>query len=122
MSSLRCTFALLLGAFATTSAFAEHGSLVPAKDASPEWLAKAKAEYPTDQCVVSEDKLTGDMGGPVDFVYQEKGKPDRLVRFCCKDCVKDFKKDPDKYLSEVDKAAAAKNNAPKDASHAHASP
>ena len=121
IQSLRFCAALLLGALSSAVAFAADeakGTLVPAKDANAEWLAKAQAAYPTDKCVVSEDKLGGDMGPPADFVYKEEGKPDRLVRFCCKDCQKDFKKEPAKYLSELDKAAAAKGTPAKDAGHA----
>ena len=47
-------------------------------------------------------------GPPRDFIYQEAGKPDRLVRFCCAGCLKDFNKDPEKYLKMIDDAAAAK--------------
>ncbi len=73
------------------------------------WLAKALADYPMDSCSVSGDKYEGgDMGKPQDYVYKQEGQPDRLVRFCCKDCVRDFKKDPAKYLKIIDEAAAAK--------------
>lgn len=72
------------------------------------WLAKAMAEYPTNMCVVSNDKLGGDMGLPQDYVYREEGKPDRLVRFCCKDCLKDFNDDSAKYLGLIDAAAKKK--------------
>ena len=69
----------------------------------------AIAAYPLTTCVVSGDKLeAGDMGPPINYVYKEEGKPDRLVRFCCKGCIKKFKKDPAKYLKEIDDAAAAK--------------
>ena len=81
----------------------------PAPDAT--WLAKAKADYPLKTCVVSNEEFDGDMGKAIDFVYQQKGQPDRLVRFCCKDCRKDFDKDPAKYLKLIDEAAAkAKKN------------
>jgi hypothetical protein len=73
--------------------------------------ANSTADYPLATCVVSGDKLGGDMGAPVDYIYKEEGKPDRLVRFCCKNCVKDFKKDPAKYLKMIDDAAAAKAKA-----------
>ncbi|MCX6945517.1 MAG: hypothetical protein NT173_12310 [Opitutales bacterium] len=46
------------------------------------------------------------MGGPIDYFFKEKGKPDRLVRFCCKHCIKDFEKDPAKYLKKLDQAQA----------------
>jgi hypothetical protein len=74
------------------------------KDAA--WVAKQKSDYPTSVCIVSDDKLGGDMGGPVDFIYRVEGKPDRLVSFCCKDCVKDFNKEPEKFLKILDAAAA----------------
>jgi len=88
-----------------------HGQLVPAKDAPADWVEKERADYPLDSCVVSEDKLKGDMGGPIDYVYKQEGKPDRLVRFCCKDCIKDFKKNPNKYLSAIDAEAAKRKGA-----------
>ncbi len=28
------------------------------------------------------------------------------VHFCCKDCVKDFQKDPEKYMSRLNEAVA----------------
>jgi len=91
------------------SAHAMKGELVRPTEKDAAWVAKAKAEYPLTSCVVSEDKLEGgDMGPPQDFIYRETGKPDRLVRFCCKDCIKDFKKDPDKFLAALNEAAAKK--------------
>jgi len=108
--------ALLLGAalFAAPPAHAKEGCAccaatpVSAQDSSV-WLAKAKAEYPLSTCVISGDKLEGgDMGGPVDYVYKQEGKPDRLVRFCCKSCIKTFNKNPEKYLALIDAAAKAK--------------
>ncbi|EIP96614.1 hypothetical protein OpiT1DRAFT_01035 [Opitutaceae bacterium TAV1] len=69
----------------------------------------SRADYPLETCVVSGDKLEGgDMGEPIDYIHKEKGKPDRLVRLCCKSCVRDFRKDPDKYLKQIDEAAAAR--------------
>jgi hypothetical protein len=79
------------------------GQLVAPTEKDAAWVADQKAKYPTTMCVVSDDKLGGDMGKPVDYIYRVAGKPDRLVTFCCKDCVKDFNKDPDKYLSILDK-------------------
>ena len=73
--------------------------------------ANTAADYPLTTCVVSGDKLDGDMGAPFDYTYKEDGKPDRLVRFCCKNCLKDFQKDPAKYLKMIDEAAAAKAQA-----------
>lgn len=75
-------------------------AVVPAEDAKPE----KKDAYPLQTCVVSGEKL-GDMGKP--YVYTHEG---REVRLCCKGCLKDFQKDPAKYLKKLDDAekAAAK--------------
>lgn len=125
-SPVKFLSALILGAAFTTFALAHEahnkdksgdaavGSLIKADDAgvSAEWLAKTKAEYPLETCPVSEDKLEdGEMGPPEDFVYRVEGKPDRLVRLCCKHCVRDFRKDPAKFLKTIDDAAAAKAKA-----------
>jgi hypothetical protein len=91
---------------------APAGQLVPITEKDAAWAAKAKAEYPVTACMVSGDKLEGgDMGKPVDYIYRQEGKPDRLIRFCCKDCPGDFSKDPLKYLKMLDEAAAAKAKA-----------
>jgi YHS domain-containing protein len=81
---------LLAGASLPLAAFAENAK--PA-DKSP--------AYPLETCLVSGEKL-GEMGKP--FVYQHEG---REVRFCCKNCLKDFKKDPAKYLKKLDEAEKA---------------
>jgi len=66
-------------------------------------VAEQKAKYPVDTCVVSGEKLGGDMGASFDTVYKN-----RLVRLCCKDCVASLDKDPDKYLAKLDNAVFEK--------------
>ncbi len=56
--------------------------------------------YTLKTCVVSGDKL-GEMGDP--FVYEYKG---REIKFCCKGCLKDFNKDPQKYIKKIEEAEA----------------
>jgi YHS domain-containing protein len=56
--------------------------------------------YTLKTCVVSGDKL-GEMGDP--FVYAYKG---REIKFCCKGCLKDFNKEPDKYIKKIEEAEA----------------
>jgi hypothetical protein len=41
------------------------------------------------------------MGKPVVEKYK-----DREIKFCCKSCIKDFKKEPDKYVKMIDEAEA----------------
>ena len=59
------------------------------------------SDYPLAICVVSGDKL-GQMGQPPALNYEGAE-----VRFCCKDCMKDFNKDPQKYLKRLNDAKAA---------------
>ena len=81
----------LLASFATApfAAFA----------ADKDKVAKLKP-YPLETCVVSNEKL-GEMGKPYAYEYK-----DREIKFCCKNCVKDFKKDPAKYVKKLEEAEA----------------
>ena len=80
------------------------------------WAGDAKSDaatakpkpYPLKTCVVSGEKLDGDMGKP--YVFTHEG---REIKLCCKSCLKDFKKDPAKYLKKLDetkKPAAEKGH------------
>jgi YHS domain-containing protein len=57
--------------------------------------------YPLDYCIVSGDKLDGDMGKPIVMDY--KGQE---IKFCCASCPKKFKKDPDTYMKKLADAEA----------------
>jgi len=65
-------------------------------------LAADAPAYPLKTCVVSGEKL-GTMGKPA--VLNHEGTE---VQFCCKACIKDFNKDPKKYLALLE--AAKKGN------------
>jgi len=62
-------------------------------------IEQQKPWYPLSECVVSGEAFGGDMGEPIDVVYGN-----RLIRFCCKGCIKDFKQDPETYLNKLDAA------------------
>lgn len=78
---------------------------------APAQAAPAKDDYPTDLCVVSGDKLDS-MDDLVKYAYKSPDGKEREVRFCCKDCIKKFKKDPEKYLKMLDEVAAKKAGKP----------
>ena len=68
---------------------------------TPEEKAKAEAQipsYPLKTCLVSGDELGG-MGDTVNALYG-----DRLIRFCCKGCIKSFNKNPGQYLPKLESA------------------
>jgi YHS domain-containing protein len=115
--SLALAFASIVTAASAATPSKATGQLVPVTDKDAAWVAEQKAKYPTNLCVVSDDKLGGDMGKPADYIYRVAGKPDRLISFCCKDCVADFNKDPEKYVAMLDKAAAKKGEAKKSDGH-----
>lgn len=58
------------------------------------------ANYPLKKCVVSDEEFGGEMGKPVKVTHNGTD-----VYLCCKACLKDFKKDPDKYTKMVTDAA-----------------
>lgn len=64
-------------------------------------IAAELADYPLETCVVSGDTL-GTMGEPVDHVYDN-----HLIRFCCTGCIKAFEKEPDKYMTIIEKVREA---------------
>ncbi|MHC4375102.1 MAG: hypothetical protein ACYS26_00750 [Planctomycetota bacterium] len=54
--------------------------------------------YPLDTCVVGGEGLDS-MGGPQNVVVEG-----RLIRVCCKGCIRAVKKDPAKFIAKVDAA------------------
>ena len=56
--------------------------------------------YKLETCAVTGEKL-GEMGKPYVFTHE-----DRELKLCCKSCLKDFKKDPAKYVKQVEQAEA----------------
>ena len=70
-------------------------SCKPAADNAESGTAAASDNYPLKTCVVSGEPLGG-MGEPV--VYQHEGT---TVKFCCENCIDDFKKDPAPYLKKL---------------------
>ena len=92
------TAILLTGLIAGTVGVRAADTNQPAQSAPKE--AKV-TPYPLKTCIVSGEKLGGDMGKPITLVY--KGQE---MKFCCKDCVKDFNKDPKKWMKKFDEAKA----------------
>jgi len=58
--------------------------------------------YPLDKCVVSDEKL-GEHGKPYVFTHEKQE-----IKLCCKDCLKDFKKEPAKYMKKIEDAQKEK--------------
>ncbi len=102
--ALSATVPFVFGADGPSSA--DNGAAPVANESA--WLEKARAEYPLKTCVVSGEDLAGDgdMAEAKDYIYKQPGKPDRLIRFCCRKCQSRFEKDPAKYLKIIDEAAA----------------
>ncbi len=87
-------FALL----ASPSLRAEGHDKAPAKPAAEVSKEAAAKPYPLDTCIVSDEKL-GEMGKPVVFIHEGQE-----IKLCCKDCRKDFDKEPAKYLKKLEPA------------------
>jgi hypothetical protein len=56
--------------------------------------------YTLKTCIVTDEKL-GEMGDAYVFVYEG-----REIKLCCKSCLKDFKKEPAKYVKKIEEAEA----------------
>src|SRR3989442_7397888 len=87
------TAAVLIAAYLTAPLAALSADSKDAK--KPE---KAQP-YTLKTCPVSGEKLGGDMGDPYVFTYQG-----REIKLCCKDCKKDFDKDPKQYIKKIEEA------------------
>jgi hypothetical protein len=88
----------LSSAVAAAAVLLFAGSSAPAADGA----AKPKA-YPLKTCVVSDENFGGDMGDPYVFTYK-----DREVKLCCKGCLKDFNKEPAKFVKKIEAAEKKK--------------
>ena len=75
------------------------GMTLHAEDAKTDKKAKP---YPLTKCVVSDEAIGGGDMKPYVWVY--KGQE---IKMCCKDCKKDFDKEPAKYLKKIEEAANA---------------
>jgi YHS domain-containing protein len=89
----------------------------PVSGLAEEKKPKAKP-YILKTCIVSGDKL-GEMGDPYLYVYAG-----REIKFCCKGCLKDFNKEPAKFVKKIEEAekklkATNKNAAPSTTSQEH---
>ena len=59
-------------------------------------IATQLASYPTDVCVVTEDKIEA-LGTPTNFLWGT-----RLIRLCCKTCEQQFRETPGDFLAALD--------------------
>lgn len=82
-----------VGLVAATFTLASATSL-PAAD------SKAPKPYPLKTCVVTDEEIN-DKGNMKPHTFVHEG---REVKLCCKSCLKDFKKDPKKYMAKIEAA------------------
>ena len=71
--------------------------------------ASKPVPYPLDTCIISGDKLGGDMGAPIEFVYSNKDV-NQEIKFCCPMCKPKFLANPDKYMKTIKEAEAKAKN------------
>lgn len=99
MKQLQMTLAILLGSALVLTTFS--ASAAEKKDHKEPAAAASKASkakpYLLKTCLVSGEKLGGDMGEPYTFTYK-----DREIKLCCKDCRKDFDKNPAKFIKKLE--------------------
>ncbi len=91
--------AVLLGSVAMSTTGCKSGACCDMKSSGAK--SASVKPYPLKTCIVSGEKL-GEMGEPVVFVHQGQE-----IKLCCKNCRKDFDKEPAKYLSKLADTATA---------------
>ncbi len=87
-------------------------SAIPAlsrADGTNSVAASKPTPYLLDHCVVSGEKFGGDMGKPIEFIYQTNGI-NQEIKFCCPMCKPQFLENPDKYMKAITNAEAAQKN------------
>jgi hypothetical protein len=62
----------------------------------------ASKPYPLETCFISGDKFA-EMGRPIVFIYAGQE-----IKVCCKDCKKQFNKNPAAGMKKLEEAVAAK--------------
>lgn len=75
----------------------DHEGEPKTEEAAPTASTTDAKPYPLDVCIVSGEKL-GSMGEAISMVHEGQE-----IKFCCDHCVPDFKKDPAKYLTKLNK-------------------
>lgn len=90
MKTLLTTFAIAVLAFAAVSRADDNKTAVK--------------PYALETCFISGDKL-GEMGKPVVFTYHGQE-----IKLCCKDCKKQFDKDPAKAMAAYETAVKKGRN------------
>ncbi len=102
IKTLLCaTLALALG----LSALTVQETAATSTDATAEEaiiIAQQMPTYPLTSCVISDEEFSAESGEPISFLHEG-----RLVRVCCKSCVKKFKKSPEGSMAKIDQAIIA---------------
>ncbi len=107
ISATALVAALLFGAGMAVRTAQEPAPAKPesAANADAAVIEKQLPSYPLDTCIISDEPLDA-MGDPYNLVHEG-----RLVRFCCKSCLKEFKKEPALVLAKIDQAVIAAQKA-----------
>ncbi len=100
MKKVIMTASLIMAVFVPVLANAEDAKAPAAVPAAAQAVA-APVDVGNKICPVSGEKIKKtktEMGGPVKIEHNGK-----MYGLCCPMCIKDFKKDPDKYAAIADK-------------------
>src|ERR1041384_6068035 len=80
------------------SAYLAAPLAIMAADAKDDKKPEKAKPYTLKTCPVSDEKL-GEMGDPYVFTYEG-----REIKLCCKSCLKDFNKEPAKFVKKIEEA------------------
>jgi hypothetical protein len=105
MKLFNCISRRVAGGLVLAAVFAAVPAIIHADGTNSAAAAVKPVPYPLKTCVVSGDKLGGDMGDPIVFVYTNKSI-NQEIKFCCPMCKPTFLADPDKFMKIIKEAEA----------------
>jgi len=97
------------GGLVLAAVFAAAPAIIHAGSTNSMPAASKPVPYPLDTCIISGDKLDGDMGPAIVFIYQTNGI-NQEIKFCCPMCKPKFLADPDKYMKFIQQAETKSKN------------
>lgn len=90
----------VLGLALSTALVHAEEAKQPAKEKSAEKETAKPKPYPLTTCLVSGEELDPAKEA---YVFDHKGQE---IKLCCKKCLKKFNAEPEKYLKQLEDAAA----------------
>jgi YHS domain-containing protein len=99
MTTVGICIIIITGSYVFAKAEIDHGQVIDEKQAMIDMTAKKAVDAGNKNCPVSGDAVAGSKMGGKPVLYEYNGK---IYHLCCPMCIKDFKKNPEKFSKIAD--------------------